>query len=481
MTHDVVALLDRRPTMRGMTRALVQAGRALRVRTVADGAVVELRDDSGRPVAAAQAGQRLATSHEAERLLGSGVGDSLPAQPWWVEARGAETEAGVPDTAGMVRRFADSLAAEFGGRVWQAEPRLDRDEPLLTGTTDHPAVTRATDRVAIAVQDRPVVPLSTWLADAVAAHGRAGRGFQLLTPAQTRLTNELAALLENPMARWVVRAHEGDYYDGHVGLPLTWHEKAGFIVDASKPADLAPHPHYLGDGAEAGQDAADHPAEHLLVDLDVLHAADHDLRLGAEVELLTRTCAGSAPALWGTAEPAPMVWNRDDVTALARRRAPDNSRFVVLGPPDAARPISGTLSVSRVDEGVKESITLAVAHPPGVLPDLDAVTGLVEELAVEGELKAVRVQRRRGLGDLTRAPHDGGPCLPVGLGLGPDTVRTIGLPHARSAPVEPIELGPRFAPALWYPLGDGTVPEDRERLDELMAHLRPGETATARA
>jgi len=38
MPHDVVALLDRRPTMRGLTRALVQASPTPRVRTVAEGA-----------------------------------------------------------------------------------------------------------------------------------------------------------------------------------------------------------------------------------------------------------------------------------------------------------------------------------------------------------------------------------------------------------------------------------------------------------
>ncbi|QBI52232.1 hypothetical protein [Streptomonospora litoralis] len=92
MTHDVVALLDRRPTMRGMTRALVQAGPKLRVRTVADGAAVELRDDSGRLVAAAQAAQRVRVADEVYRLLGADeVGERLPAQPWWVEARGTET------------------------------------------------------------------------------------------------------------------------------------------------------------------------------------------------------------------------------------------------------------------------------------------------------------------------------------------------------------------------------------------------------
>src|SRR5699024_9580191 len=172
MIHDVVALLGRRPTMHGLPGPLVQAGPTLRVRTVAEGAVDELRDDSGQLVAAVHAAQRLSVASEAERLLGDGIGADLPAQPWWVEARGAEAGADGPDTAGMVRRFADSLVSEFGGRVWQHESRLERDGPLLIGATAHPAVTRMTDYTALAVQDRPIVPLSMWLADAIAIHGR---------------------------------------------------------------------------------------------------------------------------------------------------------------------------------------------------------------------------------------------------------------------------------------------------------------------
>lgn len=491
MTHDVVALLDRRPTMRGLTRALVEARRGLRVRTVAEGAVVELRDGAGFLVAAAQAAQRVATSHEVERLLGHGVGERLPAQPWWVEARGAETGPGGTDTAGVVRRFADSLAAEFGGCVWQPGPRLDRSDPLLAGATDHPAVTRTTAHVAIAVQDRPLVPLSPWLADAVATHGRAGRGFQLVTPAETRLTHGLAALLDNPAARWVVRTSAGEYYDGRVGVPLTWHDEAGFVGPSARgpsaaestepvrwpspaePAEPVPHPHFhrpTGDGG--AQDLVDH----LLVDLSVLHDPDDDLRLGAEPELLTRTFAGTAPALWGAAEPVAMVWNRDDITALARRRAPNDSRFLFIGPPGAEHTFSGTLSVSRVEEGVKESVTLAVAYPPGDAPELRAVTGLFGKLAAR-DVKTVSVQRRRGLGDLTRAPHATGPVIPVGIGMGAEAVRTVGLAHAESAPVEPVRFGPRFAPSLWYPIGDGTVRADRERLHALVRHLRPVEAA----
>ncbi|WP_242677195.1 DUF6177 family protein [Streptomonospora litoralis] len=366
--------------------------------------------------------------------------------------------------------------SEFGGCVWAPEPELQRDDPRMVGSTEHPAVTLATDHVAVAVQDRPVVPFSPWLADAVATHGRAGRGFQLVTPAASRLTHEVSALLENPMARWVVRAPDGGYYDGHVGLPVTWHEQVGFVRDAagsapgSESAEPALHPHFLHPDP---QDGADAMVDHLLVDLHLLHAPDEHLRLGAETELLTRAVAGAAPVLWGTAEPVPMLWNRDDVTALARRRAPNNSRFLFRGPPGAARPLSGTLSVSRVEEGVKESVALAVAHPPGALPDLDAVTGLVEELAAGGALHSVEVNRRRGRADLTRAPHPTGPVIPVGFGVGTDAVQTIGLQHARSAPVEPVRFGPRLTPSLWYRLGDGTDPEDRQRARDLLSHLRP--------
>lgn len=152
MTHDVVALLENRPTMRGMTRALVHADPGARVRTVAEGAVVEMRDDSGRLLAAAQAGQRLSGLDEVRRLLGggdavvwrSGAGTDpartpLPERPWWVEARGGELGAdgtgtgndADTDTADMARRFAAALVAQFGGYIWEAKPRLRRDDPLL--------------------------------------------------------------------------------------------------------------------------------------------------------------------------------------------------------------------------------------------------------------------------------------------------------------------------------------------------------------
>ncbi|WP_435112253.1 DUF6177 family protein [Nocardiopsis synnemataformans] len=471
MTHDVVALLEHAPTMRGLTRALVQAGPDLRVRSIAEGAVIQLRDGSGRLVAAVQAAQKLASPSEADRLLAHGIGDALPAQPYWVEALAAETGPGEADTAGMVRRFADSLVSQFGGVVWQPPSSLRRDDPLLVGATDHPAVTLTTDRVALAVQDRPVVPMSTWLGDAITTHTREGRGFQLVTPSSSRLTHVLRSSLAHSMTRWVVRTSDGAYHDGFSGLPLTWHEEWGFVRDPS--ADTAGH---------VPRDEAS--GTHLLVDLALLHPAEENLLLGGAAELLSQTLAGAVPALWGTSEPTPLSWDTAGLTAVARRRAPNASWFVLNGPPPqmcgnpfTGTSFTGTLRVTRVPDGVREHVTLAIGHPPSAEPDLTVLPGLVEELAARGDLQTISVRRRSGRPDLTYESGSTDAAIQVGLGIGAEAVASVGIDHALSAPVEGVPFGPPLTPAVWYPIGDGTAPEDRRRSRELMEHLRPGAPA----
>jgi hypothetical protein len=439
------------------------------MRSIADGAIIQLRDETGRMVAAVQAAQKLATSAEADRLLTDGIGDDLPAQPFWVEARGTETGPGGADTAAMVRRFAAALVTEFGGLVWEPESSLVRNDPLLTGTTDHPAITLDTGRVAVAVQDRPVVSLSNWLVDAIATHGHAGRGFQLVTPAATRLTHAMRSALENPMARWVVKAAEGQYFDGFSGLPLSWHEEAGFVRDPSADASRIHHSSFRGTDEAWGSQ--------LLVDVKVLHPAEDDLRLGGTAELVSEVLGGDVPALWGTSEPAPLAWDTADLTALARTRAPGSSWFVFTGPPEGlptggTRPFSGTLLVSRVPEGVLESLTLAVGYPPGTDADLSVLPELVGELAARGVLQMITVHRRTGREDLTYEPRRAAPALPVGLGIGAEGIASIGTDRALSAPVPGIPFGPPLTPAVWYQVGEGTELDDRTRLGSLMGHLR---------
>ena len=51
-----------------------------------------------------------------------------------------------------------------------------------------PAIDLRTDKVVVIMQDRPVVGMSAWLVDALAAAEAADLGVQLVTPATTRLT-----------------------------------------------------------------------------------------------------------------------------------------------------------------------------------------------------------------------------------------------------------------------------------------------------
>ncbi|MFW6640706.1 DUF6177 family protein [Nocardiopsis algeriensis] len=467
MSHDAVALLAGSPDRKALTSSLVAAGPDLRVRFVADGAVVELLDGRGRLVAAMHAAQRLAVSAEADRLLDDGIGDDLPAQPYWVEARGAELADA--DTAGMVGRFVRSLVDRVGGTLWEPEARLRRGEPFLQGATGHPAVTAITDRAAVVVQDRPLVPMSAWIVDAMAAHGRKGLRLQVVTPSTSRITHALRSVLIGPTARWVVQRPDGGYYDGFSGVPLRWDEREAFTPDKGASPGGPP---------EEFKAPVEEPGTQLHIDLKVEHPADNGLVLGAAAELLGRHLGGAAPALWGTSEPLPQEWNRRVLTRLCRTRAPGQTWFVFTGPPpglrgEDVRPFTGTQRVSRTSGGVREALTFAVGYAPGEEPDLAALSSVVRELASRDILQNMSVQRLAGRPDLTYEPRWSGFPLPVGMALGAEAVSSVGTDRALSAPVRGVPFGPPLTPAVWYRIGDGTAPDSWDRFRGLMDHLHP--------
>ena len=472
MTYDVVALLDRAPTLRGMTRALVHAGPELRVRPVADGALVQLRDEAGRMIAAVQAAQRLSCTTEIDRLLTPGLSDTLAERPYWVEARGARIGVQGPDTRAIVRRFADALVGQFGGTVWSPDPTLGWDDPLLSGFTDHPAITVTTPKVAVAVQDRPVAAMDPWMVDALHTHAHARLAFQLVTPSTSRLTHTLRSALTGPFTRWVVRTPQGDHRDGFSGAPLTWHEELGFVRAERSPDD---------EQAVMREDHAD-ARSLLLVDLSVIHPPERDLRLGTCVETLTLGLTGSRPALWGTSEPAPLVWSPDELTGLARRRAPKATWTVFNGPTghdDDSPVFTGTLRVTRVPEGVREDVTLVISGPEDTTFTPDTLTSLVKELTEEEGFHRIAVHRTWGRADLTYTPDTPAPVIPIGLGIGPATTTGLGVDHALAAPVRGVPFGPPMTPCVWYAIGNGTDPSNLELHRSLLAHLRPASTRPA--
>src|SRR5690606_17916839 len=99
----------------------------------------------------------------------------------------------------------------------------------------------------VVIEDRPVVPLSTWLADALATHARQGHALQLVTPSDSLLTTPLANLMTAPLARWAVADGSG-FRDGFSGRPLHWDDRYGLIADppetssTNSPSRTGPDP-----------------------------------------------------------------------------------------------------------------------------------------------------------------------------------------------------------------------------------------------
>ncbi|SKA10433.1 hypothetical protein SAMN02745673_02475 [Marinactinospora thermotolerans DSM 45154] len=329
----------------------------------------------------------------------------------------------------------------------------------------HPAVDVDTGRTVVVVQDRPVVPLSSWLADALAACGRNGRRLQVLSPSGSRITLPLRTVLDEAKARWVVEGDDGGHHDGVSGVPLVWEERDGFVPLAGT---TGPSPEFSRPAAvetdEGGQ---------LLVDLRLLHPAREGLVLGDAVEALALGLTGARPVGWGTSEPALSPWDRSALTALCRRRAPKPTWVVFTGPLGGERRFVGTQRVSRVTSGVKETITFAVGHAPGEMPPLERVARLVRDMADRGVLLSLVVKRARGRADLTWEPRWMGLPVPVGMAIGAAGVREAGLDRVLAAPVRGRVMGPSRSPSVWFPLGNGDDSGAWTEFEALMRHLRP--------
>jgi hypothetical protein len=118
VTRDVVALLSAVPEVADVAAALRAAGERFGVRPAAEGAVVQLCDDQGRPLVSIEVPVLVRVPGEVERLLGGRVAGA-PAPPlWWVETRAPSGREGAER---LGRRFAETLAERCHGVVWPSE------------------------------------------------------------------------------------------------------------------------------------------------------------------------------------------------------------------------------------------------------------------------------------------------------------------------------------------------------------------------
>ncbi len=486
MTKDVVTLTKKMPDPLSVLAGLLAGGPDRLVGAEGEGAVVQLCDERGRPLVSVEAPLLVQVGGEAERLLGA----SAPEVPyWWTEARATT---GVKEAEQLAGTFAARLATLVGGTVWPPEAAwslavVDTDGMSVAPVpaAAQPAVDVLTDKVAVIIQDRPVVAMTAWLADAFRAAADAGLGLQIVTPAGSRLSPAVRNSLPGWPSRWVVQDERDGYYDGLSGAVLEWNNGLFVTVvppDASSEDPRTPVAATFKEGLAA---QGDNGERQLAISFRTVHPADDRLVLGGAVEAVWREITGEPPAGWGTEEPANLPWSPRQLTDVAYERSPAPTWGVVVGTPE--RPGIATVRISRTEGGVEEDVTMAFGYGPGEQPADGRRTGRrrgprhparpavharpgpprpprpVRPAALRGPRRAVRLRpgRRRGPPDARRPgpPH---PPRRAPARTGPEDPSRAVLPAARR-PVGPLGLAGLRAPDA-SPEGQLT-PEARDGAD----------------
>ncbi|WP_371098085.1 DUF6177 family protein [Streptomyces sanglieri] len=470
MTKDVIALTPRMPDPLTVLAGLLAGGPDKLVGTTGEDAVVQLCDEQGRPLVSIEAPLLVQVAGEAERLLGA---TAPPVPFWWTEARATT---GVEEAELLAGTFAARIATLAGGSAWppQAARSLSvvKSEGVSVAPTPaaaQPAVDALTDKVAVVIQDRPVVAMTAWLSDAFRAAADAELGLQIVTSPGATLSPAVRNSLSGWPSRWVVQDERDGYYDGLSGAVLRWQHGMFATVESDDATPEDPHTPV----AAAYQEVTDTGDRQLAISFRTVHPADDRLVLGGALESVWQELTGQPPAGWGTAEPANLPWSLRRLTDVAFERAPAPTWLVVVGSPD--RPGLATVRVSRTKAGVEEDVTLAFGYGPGEEPPLDALPRVAEVLATRHHLQSMLVQLRKARRDLAVPPRFEGPGVPLAFVLGAEEVRGMPGDRARRTPLSepPVQLGPRSRPALYYPLpGDPSDLSGWQDFERLMRHLK---------
>lgn len=470
MTKDVIALTRRMPDPLTVLAGLLSGGPDKLVETLGEDAVVRLCDEEGRPLVSVEAPLLVQVAGEAERLLGA----TAPAVPfWWTEARATT---GVEEAERLAGTFAARLIALAGGSAWPPEAarsvavvKTDGVSVAPTPAAAQPAIDALTDKVAVVIQDRPVVAMTAWLSDAFRATADAELGLQIVTSPGTTLSPAVRNSLTGWPSRWVVQDERDGYYDGLSGAVLRWQNGMFAPVEAADATPDDPRTPV----AASFKEFADTGERQLAISFRTVHPADDRLVLGGALEAVWRELTGKPPAGWGTAEPANLPWSLRQLTDVAHDRSPAPTWVVVVGSPD--RPGLATVRISRTTGGVEEDVTLAFGYGAGEEPPVDALPRVAEILATRHHLQSMLIQIRKARRDLAVPPRFEGPGVPVAFVLGAEEVREMPGDRARRTPLSepPVQLGPKTRPALYYPLpGDPSDLSGWQDFERLMRHLK---------
>ncbi|WP_234361190.1 DUF6177 family protein, partial [Streptomyces europaeiscabiei] len=222
MTKDVIALTPKMPDVWTLMTSLYAGGSDLDLSAAADGAVVQLHGPGGRPLVSVEVPVLVQVPGEAERLLGQAV----QAPFWWTEARASTA---VPEAERLAGVVCGRLNALLGGSTWPpgaASTKAVDVSAVPSAGSGQPAVDVVTEHAAVVLVDRPVVALTSWLAEIMRTAVASRRSLQIVTPPGVRLTTAARTTLARVPNGWVVQDPECGYYDGLSGAVLRWQDGA---------------------------------------------------------------------------------------------------------------------------------------------------------------------------------------------------------------------------------------------------------------
>lgn len=336
-----------------------------------------------------------------------------------------------------------------------------------------PGVDLITDKVAVVMQDRPVVGMSAWLSDALASAKQEDRDVQLVTPKTSRITWPVRSMLFGGLySKWVVTTDDGEYFDGLSGVRVKWNGELFLARTTPQPGEEATsdlHPDFV---------VKEVPVAHLQLTVRVRHAPVASLVVGGVAERLFKATTGGGPAGWATSEPVTQPWSPEALTDYCRGRAPQPTWLVLSGQPGPEfKPAVGTLETRRTRSGLDETVTLSVAQPGLELPDVAFVGELIDEIADNFELISAVAMGALGAADGTYQPRFVSMGSPIGVAAGNEAIGKAGVTDALK--VEGVQgamaIGPAHTPVLWYPIGDGRNPEDWQIYSNVMQKLIPAD------
>ncbi|WP_147680875.1 DUF6177 family protein [Actinomyces ruminicola] len=169
----------------------------------------------------------------------------------------------------------------------------------------------------------------------------------------------------------------------------------------------------------------------LIFSISAYHPARRTTRIGSVVELVTEHLLPDAELSWGGYEPAGAFWDRDALTGFCRAHMP--TVHLVLAGHGYNGTLTGTLTVSRTDNGLEEyvELNLAGATPPTAYRD--RAMALFRALSTEAKPQFALAMRTYARADTSLPVTMRRPPTPLAVLIGAPGMRQLGVDAAQVA------------------------------------------------